>query len=719
MWTGVEYFPFTAAGDLGILSTPVIDSSSGFMYVVACTQESGSMAYRLHAINISSGVEPSGSGVLITGTYGGVTFDASREVQRMSLALADNQVIIGFAAMEDEGHNPGYVGWVMAYKEDTLQPSGIIAPVTIDKGGGVWQAGRPPAVDGAGYVYAFVGNAFGSGGYDGVSNFSESVLKLDPSQGLQLVDWFTPSDWSYLDSNDLDISSSGPMLIPGTTLLAGGGKTGILYVLNTADLGKYSANDSGVVQEEMITTTAAVQGGHIIGGPVYWDRAASNGGPMMYNWGGGDVLSAYPFNGSTFATSPSTQSSSSAIFPGGELALSALGSQLGTGLVWATTNNSNPAGGMLHAFDAGNVAHELWNSMMFPTRDSYGSFARFTPPLVANGKVYVPTFSTHVSVYGLGATPPKFNVSPSSLSFGNLQTTTIGAAQPVTVTNSATNVLPVTAITFSGSSANQFSQTNNCGASLGPGSTCTINVVWTAGSVGAQSAWLNVNMGTSAGTMTTALAGNGVAPFAVAPSTLSFGNVPVETSSAAQQVTVTNGGSAALPVSSIAFSGGHGGEYSQTNTCGTSIPVGSSCTISIQFTPTSTGGQTATLKVSVGPGETAAVALNGTGSTPFSLSPNSLGFGNVQVGISSAPQKLTVTNHAAVPMPVSSITISGANASSFSQSNTCGTRVPIGSTCTISVVFTPASSGAQTATLKVTAPGAGHSTTLSGSGVLN
>ena len=388
-------------GNLGILSTPVIDSSTNIMYLVACTLENNTMAYRLHAIDITTGAEPYGGGVLISGSYGGSTFDARYLFQRMSLALSGNQVVVGFGALELE-YSGGYTGWVIAYNKQTLQQSGVFATVpTGTRGGGVWQSGRPPAVDSAGYVYLFVGNGFGSG-YDGVSKFSESVLKLDPANGLKLVDWFTPGNWSALDNQDLDLASSGPMLIPGTNLLAGGGKTGDLYVLNTVNLGKFNATDSQVVQKQHISAS------ELRGGPVYWQRSAANGGPLLYNWGMGDSVKAWPFNGTTFAASPSAVGTGgNQIFPGGILALSANGEQHGSGVLWATVATSGdaqdnpPVPGELHAFDAENVSRELWNSAMHASRDGFGNFAKFVPPLVANGKVYVATASKLLAVYGL------------------------------------------------------------------------------------------------------------------------------------------------------------------------------------------------------------------------------------------------------------------------------------------------------------------------------
>jgi hypothetical protein len=408
-------------GNLGILSTPVIDLSTNTMYVVACTLEdvttltpNGTMVYRLHAVDIATGATRPGSGVQISGSYGGSTFDGRYQTQRMSLVLAGNQVVFGFAAVESE-YAGGYVGWVMAYDKSTLAQTGVFATVTTgNRGGGVWQSGRPAVVDSTGFVYVFVGNAYGSG-YDGLENFSESVLKLDPAHGLKLVDWFTPGNWSALDTQDLDLTSSGPLLIPGTNLLAGGGKTGELYVLNTANLGKYNAQDSQVVQKMHISAS------EIRGGPVYWQRSATSGGPLLYNWGVSDRLKAFPFNGTRFAATPSAQGSvTNQIFPGGILTLSANGETPGTGVLWATTagsgdaENNPPVPGVLYAFDAGNVATELWNSTMNATRDGFGDFGKFVPPLVANGRVYVSTWSHQVAVYGLLVPPAVTGISPGS-----------------------------------------------------------------------------------------------------------------------------------------------------------------------------------------------------------------------------------------------------------------------------------------------------------------
>src|SRR5579863_216079 len=586
-------------GNLGILSTPVIDPSTHILYLVACTLENSTLAYRLHAVDITSGAEPYGPGVLISGSYGGSTFDARYQLQRVSLVLSGNHVVFGFSAVEQE-YAGGYVGWVMAYNKLTLQPSGVFATVIIgNRGGGVWQSGRPPVVDSSGYVYVFVGNGYGNG-YDGVNDFSESALKLDPANALRLVDWFTPGNWSYLDNNDLDLSSSGPLLIPGTSpgVLAGGGKSGDFYVLDTANLGKFNATDSQVVQKENITA-----GGEIRGGPVYWQRSAVNGGPLLYNWGASDSIKAYPFNGTKLAASPSAQGSGSQIWPGGILALSANGEQEDSGVLWATVatsgdaENNPPVPGELHAFDAANVSHELWNSTMNASRDGFGNFAKFVPPLVANGRVYVATWSNQLAVYGLLTT---YTVSPTSLAFGSETTNVASAPLSITLTNTGTGALPISGITLSGTDALQFAQTNTCGTSIAVGSSCTISVVFKPTSAGSKAATLSVNGG-GAGTQTVALSGTGVVlSYTVSPTSLAFGSETTNVASAPLSITLTNTGTGALPISGITLSGTDALQFAQTNTCGTSIAVGSSCTISVVFKPTSAGSKAATLSVNGG-----------------------------------------------------------------------------------------------------------------------
>ena len=249
-------------------------------------------------------------------------------------------------------------------------------------GAGIWQSGRPPVIDSdRGLIYLFTGNAVGPTGYDGVGNFSQSVICLDSQRGLQVADWFTPSNWRTLDTNDQDLAASGPMLVPGTNLLTGGGKEGVLYILDTTNLGKLVANDTQIIQKQKI-----VANGRISGGPVLWNRAAAAGGPLLYNSGANDVLRAYAFDGQRIsASSVAASAELNSGNPGAILALSANGTTAETGIVWSYSSsvnipvaggggNTDVMPGILRAYDADNVNRLLWTNQMNPRRDDAGLF---------------------------------------------------------------------------------------------------------------------------------------------------------------------------------------------------------------------------------------------------------------------------------------------------------------------------------------------------------
>jgi hypothetical protein len=188
---------------------------------------------------------------------------------------------------------------------------------------------------------------------------------------------------------------------------------------------------------------------------------------------------------------------------------------------------------------------------------------------------------------------------------------------------------------------------------------------------------------------------------------LSFGNQYVYEASAPMTATVTNTGSTALPITSLTFTGANPGQYSKAATCGASVAVGSSCTISVSFEPTTTGAKTQTLNVNAGGGAgKKTVALTGSGvAAPYTLSPRSLAFGNQTVGTTSAPQAVTVTNTGSAAVPITSITFTGPNHAEFAKTKTCGASLAVAASCTISVSFKPTSTGAKKATLNVNAGG--------------
>lgn len=250
----------------------------------------------------------------------------------------------------------------------------------------------------------------------------DSFVKLAPD--LTLADWFSPFNTQELNAHDTDLGSGGPLLIPNTQLLVGGGKEGKLYLLDRNKLGHFCstctapAGDTQIVQWFQATglpnqgtpppPPAPFSGGfhHIHGSPVYWD--SPNRGPIIYVWGEADWLRAFTFDGARFNPFPADISSVTTpggSMPGAMLSLSANGNNPGTGIIWAshpTSQNANQqvVDGTIRAIDAMNLGSELWNSDMNHARDGLGKISKFSPPTVADGKVYVATFSNKLVVYG-------------------------------------------------------------------------------------------------------------------------------------------------------------------------------------------------------------------------------------------------------------------------------------------------------------------------------
>ena len=391
------------APEVGILSTPVIDPTRKVIYVVGRNSD----GFRIHAIDLIAHTEKPGSPVLIQGSVPGpngydsangvVTFNASQEIQRPGLLLANNTVYVAFASIEDI--NPWH-GWFFGYEADTLAQT--VMCVTPNGGqGGIWMSGGAPAVDPSGNIYLLTGN----GSWDGATNFGDSFMKLSPT--LAVLDWFTPANQATLSADDADLGSTRALLMPSTNLVTGGGKDGSLWLLNqtTGQMGHLQggAGNPPIVQNFQATTDLVTTGNvsnGLFDGMAYW--SAAPGGPLLYVHGSNDVLKAFQFTNGTFNTTPVAESTTTRPYPGGVLAVSSNGST--GGILWATTpdsaTNNGPSTGELRAFNALTLT-ELWDSNLNSSRDSLGVFAKFSAPTVVNGKVYVATFSNQVVVYGL------------------------------------------------------------------------------------------------------------------------------------------------------------------------------------------------------------------------------------------------------------------------------------------------------------------------------
>ncbi|HKV77256.1 MAG TPA: choice-of-anchor D domain-containing protein [Candidatus Sulfotelmatobacter sp.] len=286
------------------------------------------------------------------------------------------------------------------------------------------------------------------------------------------------------------------------------------------------------------------------------------------------------------------------------------------------------------------------------------------------------------------------SLSPSSLTFAAQNLNTTSSSQFIIVTNSGTASLNVSSITTSG----DFSQTNNCGV-VAAGGTCTVNISFTPAATGTRTGTLTVADDALNGSPQTAsLSGTGVSPIAaLSPTSLTFANQLVNTTSPTQPVRITNSGTGNLSISSISISG----DFSQTNNCGTSLSAGASCTVNVAFTPTATGTRTGTLAITdnAANGSPQAASLSGTGIAPLAaLSPTSLTFANQFVNTASGTRPVQLTNSGVAVLNISSVSISG----DFSQTNNCGTSLGAGASCTVNVTFTPTLTGSRTGTLTIT-----------------
>ena len=496
---------------IGILSTPVIDLPNYTMYFVNGNQpQSGAQqySYKLNALDIRTGLPLHGSPVTISATYTNsdlvtpVVFNAKMQNQRPGLVLANGNVYIEFGSHQDQ---TPYYGWVMAYNASTLAQVGVYVDTPMNGWGGIWNAGQPPVVDSAGNLYFSTGNgAVGSTPNNNVQAGS-SFIKLSPS--LELMDYFTPSNAATLNSGDMDLGSAGLMLIPNTNYLLGGGKQGVLYLVNTNNMGKFNASGDQVQQEFQAVFGKGTS--HIHGTPVYFD--SDKNGPTTYVWGENDVLRGFLFNQTTgmvnttpFATSTMTApvTNNDGAMPGGFLTVSANGNS--NGIIWASTPYNGDAvtttvQGVLYAFNA-DTLQPLWSDKTNDARDEVGMFGKFSPPMVANGKVYVNTFgplgtnngSGALVVYGLLHPTLTVNVANASMTAGSplpqltgtvsgLQNgDTLGNQIIVTYSTTATSsspagTYPITA-TVSGSSAKNYQVIVNAGTLTISSATQTLTV---------------------------------------------------------------------------------------------------------------------------------------------------------------------------------------------------------------------------------------------------
>lgn len=352
------------------------------------------------------------------------------------------------------------------------------------------------------------------------------------------------------------------------------------------------------------------------------------------------------------------------------------------------------------------------------TPGTYNVFARY-----AGSGSFAPSDSAAVSVT---VTAPVVSPSISVLAFGNQGQGIPSAPKTVTITNTGNGALNINGITFTGANPGDFSQTNDCGASLAVNASCIISVVFQPPVLGARAATMNLSDNALNSPQTFSLTGTGVGVPAVTLSAtaLDFGSQPIGAQTAAQNITITNTGNASLALNTIVLGGTNPGDFIKTQTCTTSLAVNASCTISVSFKATAAGARSAAVTITDNaPGSPHMVTLTGAGVavSKIAFSPISLAFGNQTVDSPSAAKVITVSNPGSATLNITSITVSGANAVDYSvSSTTCGATLAPAATCTISVVYKPTATGPGIAAISVSddAAGSPQSVPLTGTGVL-
>jgi len=394
--------------EIGVTATPVMDpkaGSHGTIYVVAMSKDSsGGYHQRLHALDVTTGAEEFGGPKEIQASYPGtgdnssggkVILDPGQQVERPGLLLLNGVIYTSWGSHCDI--RP-YSGWVIGYDENTLSQMNVLNLTPNGNEGALWMSGAGPAADSSGNIYALDANGtfdatLNAQGFPNRGDFGNAFLKISTSsKQLAVTDYFEMFNQSSENSTDDDLGSGGALVLPDLTdssgkarhLAVGAGKDGNIYVVDRDAMGKFNPSANNIYQQ--------IQGalaGSVFSTPAYFDNT-------MYYGAVGDSIKAFAIQNAQLASSPSSQTGNQFGYPGVTPSISANGT--GNAILWAA-ENTDPA--VLHAYDATNLAKELYNSdQASGGRDHFGTGNKFITPTVINGKVYVGTING-VGVFGL------------------------------------------------------------------------------------------------------------------------------------------------------------------------------------------------------------------------------------------------------------------------------------------------------------------------------
>jgi PQQ enzyme repeat len=409
--------------EIGVTATPVIDRTAGphgALYVVGMSiDKSSDYHQRLHALDITTGAELFGGPTEITASAsnsaGMLTFAAGQHEERAALLLANGQIYTSWSSHCD---GVPYSGWIIAFDQMTLAQTAVLnvgpnsgAPVTNGtyfnrNGPAIWMSGAGPGVDAQGNVYLLTGNGhfeptLDANGFPNMGDYGNSFLKLASTpSSLRVADYFAMSSEVAESGGDLDLGSGGEMLLPDLRdvggnvkhLVIGAGKDSNIYLIDRDNMGKFSATRNNIWQE--VDGVLPGKGPGYYSGGVRSSPAWFNGN--IYYGDSGGTLKAFSVTNAKLSTTPTSQSATAFVYPGASPVVSANGTS--NAIVWAH-ENTTPA--VLHAYDASNLAHELYNSNQAAGgRDQFGPGNKFIAPTVGGGRVFIGTTNTLV-IFGL------------------------------------------------------------------------------------------------------------------------------------------------------------------------------------------------------------------------------------------------------------------------------------------------------------------------------
>ncbi|HYQ04506.1 MAG TPA: choice-of-anchor D domain-containing protein [Polyangiaceae bacterium] len=701
---------FDAAGTLGcndltpaigVTGTPVIDSATNTAYFFAKVVQSGVTKTVAHAIDVATGAEKPNFPVNIAGPASnapGLNFDSVHHLQRPGLLLLGNKVYAAFGAHCDAGP---WQGWIVGVSKDGTSQTRWVANTTAD-GAGIWQSGGGIMSDSAGRMYVATGNGgapapshFGSEAST-LPNLGEAVVRVDVQAdgSLRAADFFAPTDAQQLDSFDADFASGAPVGLPdsfGTTafphLLVAVGKQGYVYLLNRDNLGGIGTGANGT---DAYVSRSGLNGG-VWSKPAVWPGdggyvyvPTASAGPASA--GSVGLLYAYK-RGLDAAGKPTldvaAKSTDGFGFSSSRPIVTANGTTSGTAIVWIVWSpGGTGTGSQLRGYKAVPNASGSLDELF---RAPIGQSAKFNPPGVGDGRIYVGTRDGHVLGFGSPVTPV---LTASPAQFTNV---VVGSTAVTNVTITANQALTIQTVQ---SSSPDFTVGTPVQATLAQGASTTVPVTFKPTSPGLKGASLIVS--TSAGSASTSLSGTALSSSAllqVSAPVVSFGGTPVNTP-VTQPLTITNIGATTLVLQSFtqptgAFS------VVQLPANGKQLAPNESVTLTLRFAPTTLGTFGSTFGITSN-GGSASIGLTGTCAAPghLTVTPLAVDFGRVALG-SKHYKAFQVSNTGGLPLQItkSKPPVQGSFAAVTELAE--GSVLAVNQTVTELVTYTPTAQGGQ------------------------